>query len=385
MTGARSEDIRESQRRWRAVRDALKQRRHELAVAAGALYPDVPRVEGTGLLCRNDWVAGAPIEVDQVDLRWAEHAPVPPITASSAETSSARPPDDAGHRFETYADAIGALDRPALFENRPIYRLLDADLHHPGGRLDLTSGCYFDAISVAEGLAHEFAAATRDRGPQTDLSLLPLRSAIGDPCDLSRRPVSVAITTLTLRRTRSGEASFLLHWRDPAKVTHAAGMYQVMPVGIFQPADDNLASVCHDLNLWHSMAREFSEELLGEAEDYVRLGSPVRYEQWGFCRRLTDARQAGSLRVSILGLGIDPLTLVADILAVAVFDAQLFDEVFDGLVAVNSEGNLASNGSTTGFAFTAASVDRFSGSEPTQAAGAAVLKLAWTHRQSLLS
>lgn len=115
---------------------------------------------------------------------------------------------------------------------------------------------------MAEALAHEFAAATRVHGQLIGMRQLPLRAAIGDPCDLSRRPASVAITTLTLRRTPSGDATFLLHWRDLAKVTHAAGLYQVMPVGIFQPADENPASMHDDLNLWKSMIREFSEELL---------------------------------------------------------------------------------------------------------------------------
>ena len=74
----------------------------------------------------------------------------------------------------------------------------------------------------------------------------------------------------------------MLHWRDPAKVTHAGGMYQVMPVGIFQPADENPVSVRPDLSLWQCMVREFSEELLGKSEDYGRFGSPLAYEQWPF-------------------------------------------------------------------------------------------------------
>jgi hypothetical protein len=50
----------------------------------------------------------------------------------------------------------------------------------------------------------------------------------------------VAISTLTLRRSAGGDASFPLHWRDPAKVTHAGGLYQVIPVGIFQPVSSTL-------------------------------------------------------------------------------------------------------------------------------------------------
>ena len=376
----------ESQQQWRAIRAALKQHRHELSVAASALYPDVPRVAGTGLLCRPGWIPAAPIELDQVQLRWVDDPPVPSVTGSSVESMAVRPLTDGGGRFATYADAIGALDRPALFENRVTYRLLDADLSNPrSGLLTLTRSRYFDAIGVAEALAHEFAAVTRDQGPLRDLRQLPLRAAIGDPCDPSRRPASVAITTLTLRRNRNREASFLLHWRDPAQVTHAAGMYQVIPVGIFQPADENLASVRHDLNLWPSMVREFSEELLGKPENYSRFGSPVAYEHWDFYRRLTDARHAGRLKVRVLGVGVDPLTLVADVLTVAVFDSDLFDDVFDGLVADNSEGRVIRNQGTTGFALTDAAVARFAdGREPMQAAGAAVLMLACKHQKHLL-
>ena len=141
----------------------------------------------------------------------------------------------------------------------------------------------------------------------------------------------------------------------------------------------------HDLNLWHGLAREFSEELLGAPEDYAGLGSPVRYEQWPFFRRLTQARHTGGLRVWIVGLGVDPLTMVTDILTVAVFDAELFDEVFAGLVAVNSEGGVITDRATIGFAFDESSVTRFSGGEPMQAAGAAVLRLARKYSAGLLS
>lgn len=384
MTGARSADIEESQRQWRSVRGALRQHRHELSVAAGGLYPDVPRVEGTGLLCRPTCLPDAPIELGQLRLGWVANPPAPLVTASGAGSLATRSLNNDGEPFETYADAVGALDRPALFENRPIYRLLHADLSHPGGWLELTIGCYFDAISVGEALAHEFAAATREHSQVTDMRRLPLRSATGNPCDLSRRPASVAITTLTVRNAAPGGATFLVHWRDPAKVTHAAGMYQVMPVGIFQPADDSPASVRHDLDQWHSMVREFSEELLGGAEDYARLGSPVDYERWDFYRRLTEARQAGNLRVSVLGVGVDPLTLVADILAVAVLDADFFDDVFGELVAVNCEGQVVHGNGTTGFALTEESVSNFTGGRhPMQAAGTAALKLTWNHRTSL--
>lgn len=362
----------------------MKANRHELAVAAADLYPDTPRAEGTRLLCRPEWIPAEPAELNAVELRWHNQAPPPAITGSGDRSAAVRPQTGDGEIFATYAEAIAALDRPALFENRPLYRLLAADLSGQH-RLDLTGGHYLDSVSVGEALAHEFAVANRDAGRSPVLDQLPLRAAIGDPCDLPRRPASVAVTTLTLRRIGPREASFLLHWRDPAKVINAGGLYQVMPVGIFQPADDNPASLRHDLDLWHGIARELSEELLGASEDYASFGSPIRYDDWPFFQRLTEASRTGTLRVRILGLGVDPLTMTTDILTTVVIDASLFDEVFSDLVAVNSEGRIINDAATTGFAFTESAVTRFSTTEPMQAAGAAALRLAWKHRHSLLA
>ena len=76
--------------------------------------------------------------------------------------------------------------------------------------------------------------------------------------------------------------------------------------------------------------------------------------------------------------------MVTDILTVAVFEAGLFDDVFAGLVAVNSEGRVISDGGAIGCGFGPSSVARFSGSEPMQAAGAAVLRCALRFAEVLL-
>ena len=372
---------------WRAVRRELNQRRHELTEAASRLYPTATRVDTTGLLSREEWIPDRPLELDEVELSWTEHPPPPAVDGSEPASAHVRPERADGERYRTYADALAALDPPALFENRPSYRLLAAHLAGGTGLLDLTRGRYFDGVNIGEALAHELAAWRCDPQPAVPRNL-PLRDLVGDPCDLSRRSAMPAITTLTLRRAASGDASFLLHRRDPAKVTHAGGLYQVIPVGIFQPADDNPASEQNDLSLWRTMAREFSEELLATSEDYRHLGSPLDYRRWPFYRQLSAARETGKLRVSCLGVGVDPLTLAVDILTVAVFDSDLFDATFEGLVAANAEGRvIASHGAAgaPGVPFTSEVVDRFGGgAEPMQAAGAAILQLAWRHRASLL-
>jgi hypothetical protein len=380
----------DSPEHWRAARAGLNQRRHLLTQAAARLYPDAARVGTTALLTRPEWIPSQPLGLGEMKLAWAERPPPAAVTGAEPASAHVRPLRADGSRYPGYADAIAALDPPALFDNRPSYRLLAARLAGGAGRMDLYLGRYFDGVNVNEALAHEFAGAGPDASGPAAAGRLPFRELAGDPCDLSRRSAMCAITTLTLRRTAAGDASFLLHWRDPAKVTHAGGLYQVMPVGIFQPADGNPSSVRSDLSLWRSMAREFSEELLGTPEDYRELGSPLDYGRWPFYRELAAAREAGKLGVACVGLGVDPLTFAADILTVAVFDGDVFDRLFAGLVAANAEGNVigpdaAAAPGGPGIPFTGEAIRRLAdGSESMQAAGAAVLQLAWQHRRSLL-
>jgi hypothetical protein len=73
-----------------------------------------------------------------------------------------------------------------------------------------------------------------------------------------------------------------------------------------------------------------------------------------------------------------------------VFDSDVFDRLFAGLVAANAEGRVTGPGAaaapgTPGVPFTREAIRRLAdGSESMQAAGAAVLQLAWQHRRSLL-
>jgi hypothetical protein len=75
---------------------------------------------------------------------------------------------------------------------------------------------------------------------------------------------------------------------------------------------------------------------------------------------------------------------------VAVFDGDVFDGLFADLVAANAEGRVIGPGATAapgapGVPFTGEALRRLAdGPEPMQAAGAAVLQLAWQHRRSLL-
>ncbi|HEY8480383.1 MAG TPA: hypothetical protein VIL71_11175 [Spirillospora sp.] len=341
--------MRDDEARWRARRAALDAARGPLGEIASRLYPDVPRVAGTSLLCRPGWVLDAPIPLESVRLEW-EPRPAAPAVAD--------PRDGLPAGYRTYAEAMAALAPPRVFENRPAYRLIAAD----PPVLRLGPARYFDGVNVGEAVAHELAA---------EADGLPLRRRVGDPCDLTRRAALPAITTVTVtvpRGTGPGSRvpSYLLHRRDAAKVAHAGGLHQVMPVGVFQPLGDEPP------DMWRCMVREYAEELLGGDEDY---GEGFVQEDWPFHRAMTEAREHGRLRAYFLGLGVDPLTLALDLLTAVVIDDDAFGDLFGGTfgdpVAVNDEGEV--------------STAPFDGSvpEPMQPAGAAALRLAWRHRRTL--
>ena len=314
-------------------------------------------------------VPAAPVPAAPVPAAPVPAAPVPAAPVPAAPVPAARGPAARGPAARGPAASGSAAPEPGAPE--------------PG--MCFTSARYFDAVNLGHAVAHELAAAWLADPGGVRLAGLPLRAAVGDPCDLRRRSAITAVTTLTLRRAPGGAASFLLHWRDPARVNHAGGLYQVMPAGIFQPVTDAAAALRSDLSLWRCMAREFSEELLGGSEEYPTRDGVLDYEQWPFYRELTAARDCGRVRVSYVGLGVDPLTLATDILTVAVFDAAVFDSLFRGLVPQNAEGRLVTEHGSAAIPFTAATIGRLTdGAAPVQAAGAALLRLAWQHRRALL-
>ncbi|HEY3953739.1 MAG TPA: hypothetical protein VGM53_10210 [Streptosporangiaceae bacterium] len=362
----------DSAQHWRCVRRHLNAHRYELAARAAELYPKDLRVGSTRLLAQPDWVPSQPLELDQIRLDWTGHAP-PGADVTGPLTGHLRPLRPDGRRYAGYAEALAGIERPTLLENRPIYRLLSASLDTTWPCLELTGSRYFDWVDGGEAIAHELAAT-----PAGDADLpgrLRLRHALGSPTRLAGRTALSAVTTLALRVPAAGDPTFVLHWRDPAAVTHAGGLYQVMPVGVFQAAVETEQARARDLDLWRCMAREFREEFLGADEDYPAAD----YAHWPFFAQLAAARAAGKLTVWCLGLGADPLTLAIDVLCVAVFAGDAFDALFGGLVSNNAEGRVIA-----GIPFTAGTVDRFTRDEPMQAAGTAVLELAWQHRKHLL-
>jgi hypothetical protein len=206
-------------------------------------------------------------------------------------------------------------------------------------------------------------------------------AAFGDPTDLSVRSSALATSALTLRYDRAtGTATFPMHYRDPALVEHAAGLYQVIPVGIFQPSGEAAWNEANDFDLWRGLLREYAEELLGADEEYGSEDAPIDYAGWPLARAMTDGLATGEIRAWCVGLGTDPLTFAMDLLAVVVIDAPRYDELFGGLVAGNAEGRVIAPRP-----FDQAAIAVLTTGRPLQAAAAALLTLAWEHRDILLA
>ena len=191
----------------------------------------------------------------------------------------------------------------------------------------------------------------------------------------------MATSALTLRHDRpAGTATFPLHYRHPGRVSHAGGLYQVIPVGVFQPSGEAPWNEANDFSLWRGLLREYAEELLGADEDHGSERAPVDYAAWPLARAMTDGLADGRVRAWCLGLGADPLTFALDLLAVVVIDAPLYDDLFGDLVDANAEGRVIRPRP-----FDEPSVTGLLAGAPLQAAAAALLTLALSHRDTLLA
>ena len=395
-----------SEERWLQVTAALNRDRRDLAARAAAGYPPELRVAGTPLLAPPAWRLDAPVPLDAVRLEFRPDTPPPDVPDLATLAPGTLPVRADGTAYARYSDVVAALAAPSVFENRPVYRLIEADLADANGpRLAFGRGRYFDGIDAGGAAGHEYAAArlgeiaaagpaggAADAGTAGDAGAgsvdgagtparCAYRAALGGPTGLARRVAPLAVSALTLRHDRQADtATFPLHYREPGKVGHAAGMYQVLPVGIFQPSGEAPWNEANDFSLWRGLLREYAEELLGADEDYGSELAPVDYQAWPLARAMTDGLADGRVRAWCLGMGADPLTFALDLLAVVVIDAPLYDHLFGDMVDANAEGKVLGP-----HPFDDRSVNRLLANAPLQAAAEALLTLALAHRGTLLA
>ncbi|MGH2941944.1 MAG: helix-turn-helix domain-containing protein [Solirubrobacteraceae bacterium] len=376
-----------SQRQWRMTREHLNRSRVALGREATALYPGCSMDSMRGaLLVRPDWLFAQPLDFERIALRWVDDAPPPLVTGSEPEAESVRPLSAADRRYHRYSRAIRDLDRPTLFESRASFRLIGMETSDPTApRMTFSHTTYFEMVDVCEAAAHELAAVHMAHR-RVEWAALPFRRLISDPFDLARRCVAPSINTLTIRRDGRG-GSFILHDRSSAQVAVAGGMYHIMPAGMFQPSSVSPQGEALDFDLWRNVMREYSEEFLGNPEHDGSEARSIDYDAVEPFRSLNAARRAGKLRIACFGIGLDPLTLVGEILSAVVIDADVFDDVFQALVPTNAEGTIVTTGgqAAAGIPFEDRNIRRLLTSESMAPAAAACLDLAWRHRAALLA
>jgi transcriptional regulator with XRE-family HTH domain len=388
----RPDQVEASQQRWREERRFLNRHRSDLARIACTLYKSGVTVPSTPLISPSFWLPEDPVRLEDIRITLTTDPHPWQIRGTEPESQAVRPLRAPGKQYDSYTSAIRYIDTPALFENRPSYRLLDMGWVGDGGEMTFGLANYFDKLAISEAVGHELAALKlRHPGNFTGSRSsiwndLPFRALIGDPFDCTRRAIVPAITTLTLRRRRThGTATFPLHWRDPAKVATASGLYDVIPAGEFQPSSMAPWDQRNDFDIWRNIVRELSEELLGTPEHDGSQSNPIDYDSWPFYRALQEARQGGQLSVYCLGVALDALTLAATILTVLVIDDVVFDEIFTDIVQVNAEGRIVSVDQGEGIPFDDVTVARLLKTQPLAPPGAGCLARAWWHRGLLLA
>ena len=155
-----------SQNDWLRVRSYLQEHRHALAVDAAGDYPAERRMAGTPLLAAPEWQPAEPVPLHDIELEFtapeftAPDIPRRPRRRPAARARAPRrccPNGRTGPAIRRYSDALRDLAAPAVFENRPTYRLTEADLGK-ASRLAFTRGRYFDGVDTGEAAAHEYAA-----------------------------------------------------------------------------------------------------------------------------------------------------------------------------------------------------------------------------------
>lgn len=370
-----------SQDEWRRTRAALNANRPTLTGLAAQLYPDHTQVGDTRLLAGPGWIPNTPVDLTEIHLTHLTDPPAPAVDGTEAASAHVRPSATLTRPYARYTQAIRDLAHPRLFDNRASWRLLDLDWD--AAQMSFGPTTYFAATDVCEALAHEMAyvhlgASTPDRPNLRDL---PLRRHVGDPFNLTRRPVLASVNTLTIRG--GAQPTFVLHNRSAGNVAVAGGTMHVMPCGVFQPSSVLPAAMNADFSIWRNMIREYSEEFLGNPE-HGGDGQPADYTTEPLAA-FEQARAAGQVRAYCLGVGLDALTLFGEILTVAVYDPDTYDALFAEMVDVNEEGTVVkAAGGVTALPFTAGVIDQIVGTGRMAPAGAGCLRLAWQHRDTIL-
>lgn len=254
-------------------------------------------------------------------------------------------------KFDRMSEAVQTIRKPEVFDDRCDYRLLA--IQEQNGQLQLTFDkspqfSYFDQINFHSLLEYELADAfSRRKWKITDNDIVDLklrdwvtvRLTESNFTQFDKGMFFLGISTAVLV-IKNGKFRLLLHERK--NVATVPGTIHVVPAGEFQPVNSN-ATFEKDFNLWHSILREYCEELRGDEEVAGSNARGINYE--------TGVYQLISQMIPeenryCLGLGLDPVTLKAELLACLVIPFDQFKQTMKGHSAEDRDRyvrNLVSN------------------------------------------
>ena len=361
-------------------------RKEQAQLSALALSSTSPawRFDTIPMLTKPGWILPHPVPLEKVALDWVERPLWP--SALNRDASRIFPDDGAGHRLAYSRALTGLGGMNHLFDGK-IYRPVQIDVDN-GIRITCTEDNYFDYLDTGEALAFEAAVGvlSHARSPING----KFRRSLGDPFDLTRRIASLGVVTLTIRSGPAG-AGFYLHHRNGDRVVAGSETVHVVPAGEFTPSDLTYEAVTSDFNLERNIVREYAEEFLDVEEAYGQGGRWLDYRHESPYREMTEAIDAGAMRISVLGIGLDPLNWKPELFTVCVIDAAAFDSIFDlkriaareNKLLTGQEGRILVGPDGTGLPFTAATVTRYVDNPNTRFAASACLSLTWRHRAEL--
>ncbi len=340
------------------------------------------------VLCPSEWIPEKPINLKNVRI----------VLVDSTEHNKELPSFPNRYlpfqqrrllsRFSTYSDAIYQLDRPYLFVNKDIYRLLGIKIGNEDATFEFDSQRrnFFDHIDSESVVSYELGRFL-ERYPNLPnerlFKKLNYRGKLGNPLDFVLRKASLGIDTLTLYKEQ-GRWKYLLLLRNE-KVAEGGGYFHVVPSGEFQPAvwgrtafDDEIIN--RDRDFWRNIMREYDEEIQNSPEiDYYGeyLHIPP-YEQ------LMSAYEKGEIKVYLLGACIDPFNLRTQMLTACVFKENTFHKIFTNLKELDAEGKLTWKGNSfEGLEFSEDEIKKRISSQRTLEPAKALLALAWKNKEFL--
>lgn len=370
------------------VRRHLKEHWSELTLVSLADRGSPRPTAGSGLplLTRPGWISTAPLDLSQVVLTLRDAPPERDWVRARRIASRYWPTGADGQRPEGYSAAITKHDPPTIWFDSPVYRLLNVDVDSSGSlRMDLCLGRYFDYQDLGESLVYE--AAVRHLHGNAKPFQGPLRRHLADPFNLSRRCALPGINAVTVR-VKGNKAFFFMHRRSATGVGAAMNSTHVTPAGEFQPHTDALPIRRSDLDLWHTVMREYAEEFLGHPDASGDSGIVIDYAKDRPFSAMEAARRSGRVRLRFLGIGINPLTWKPEICVACVWDAAAFDRIFANMLQKNDEGVLVVGGRMKaggfhGLPFTSENVLGYAHDPSTMPEGRACLALTWRWRNEL--